>query len=105
MILGLSIFGALLSLFAAGCVQNFLTNQEDGKLFGKIDWYIIGIVGYVLMGATCTIPAATKVLATITAIATCWLIYKAVKIRLTCPFCPMSWAVNAVIVVYAFAFM
>lgn len=99
-ILALALFGCVLSVATLTCVPAHLENTQDGKLFGVIPWGVISLVGYLLIVVASQYSVGvTYALIGITALTTVWLVVKAVKIRLTCPICPMIWIVNAVLVV------
>ncbi len=98
----LAAIGAMLTGVSVGCVAAHLKNPADGKLFGKVPWWLIGVIGYILIAFSVLIPDATKILAIGIVPVTLWLIYKAIKIKLTCPFCPLIWLLNAAIAGLAF---
>ena len=98
MIQSLSLIGGALALVAIGCVRA----DQTSKLFGKIHWSIIGIIGYTMIATTTSIKFATPVLALLLGLITIGLIIKARRIEMRCPICPLIWVVNAVIVILAF---
>jgi uncharacterized membrane protein len=101
LIIGLSIVGILLSVVTAACVDNHIERPEHAKLFG-VHWSAIGIIGYAAMAATVSLPVLTEIFAVIAGLVTVWLAYRWVKLRVDCPFCPVAWVVNAVIVIVVF---
>jgi hypothetical protein len=54
------------------------------------------------MAATVSLPVLTEIFAVIAGLVTVWLAYRWVKLRVDCPFCPVAWVVNAVIVIVVF---
>ena len=97
----LAALGIVLSLVAYVCVDEHIENKKDARLFGRMHWSLIGVIGYTLILFTRNIPMATYLLIGITALVTLWLAVKAFKIKLGCPICPMLWTLNTALVFMA----
>jgi hypothetical protein len=97
-IIALSVSGIVLTVFASVCSNAHAHNSKDVKLLGRIHWGIIGALGYLSCIVFARNTLALQVLAVGTTLTTLWLIRKYVKVRLGCPFCPLVWALNTMIV-------
>ncbi len=96
--------GILLSFVAWGCVEAHVTHPKDARLLG-MPWATIGMLGYAAIVASVFLSTVTvtNILVFVLGVTTLWLAQKAIKIRLDCPICPMTWVLNAVIVVLGIA--
>ncbi len=97
-IIGLSVIGFFFAMGSKFCVEE----DSHTKIFGKVPWSVIGMIGYTLIALTTQVRFVTPILATVAGIATVWLIIKAVKLKINCPFCVMVWLTNGVILLVAF---
>lgn len=103
LILSVSFWGVIGSIFAYRCAKGHAENLDDTLFFGtRVPWAVVGILGYILIGATSGFPVITKVLAVTVALATIFLMVKAVRLRLFCPGCVFVWAINVAFVFLAF---
>jgi uncharacterized membrane protein len=76
-------------------------DPADMKLFG-MPWIMTGMIGYVFLAVTSPFPFFTKIGAVIAGVATVWLIYKTVRLQVSCTQCTICWIVNVLIHIIAF---
>jgi hypothetical protein len=95
--------GVILSLLAWGCVRGEMQRPGDDSAFGVIPWALIGVAGYsALAAAEALYLEAVRPLAIVIALVTLWLVWKAYRMKMGCPVCPLVWVLNTLIVIAAF---
>ncbi len=100
----MGVIGIIFSIFSGVCAGGHVQDNKDTKLFGKIPYVIIGIIGYTLIILTSALgmPITTHLLIYFAALFTIYLAHKGLKIKLGCPLCPVLWIFNLFFLVISF---
>ena len=94
----LCVAGILLSLPSSECVGGlYSADSAATRVFGRIEWNMIGVIGYTLLAISTKWPSAMYVLTWIMTAVTIHLIFKERRLKTGCPLCPVIWALNALI--------
>ena len=95
---GLAVLAAVLSLFSVTCIDGHILESKDAKLFGRVPWALVAIIGYAIIAASLRFPRIQAQLVYLTGALTVYLMVKAYRVKMGCPICFMMWGINAYLV-------